>query len=174
MNRSQFFAELKRGNIRRLTVAYATAGSLLIAAAALLVETFAAAAQGMKLLVRSARKGLKRLLHSADYESEVFKGTSDFLAHPPHPGPSCVIVDVKMPGLNASQFSVPDALGNANVDGSLRPVLVNGFTPIIGESFTFLDYATLTGAFSGLNSGVCEWLHSCLPWRFSALPSRAH
>jgi hypothetical protein len=53
MNRSQFFAELKRGNIRRLTVAYATAGSLLIAAAALLVETFAAAAQGMKLLVRA-------------------------------------------------------------------------------------------------------------------------
>jgi len=48
----------------------------------------------------SVRKGLKRLLRSADYETELFEGASDFLAHPLHPGPSCVIVDVQMPGLN--------------------------------------------------------------------------
>jgi hypothetical protein len=53
MDLSQFFADLNRGNIRPLAVACATAGSLLIAAAALLVETFAAAAQGIKLLVRA-------------------------------------------------------------------------------------------------------------------------
>lgn len=52
----------------------------------------------------SVRKGLKRLLSSADYESEVFKSASDFLARPMHPGPSCVIVDVKMPGLNGIDF----------------------------------------------------------------------
>jgi len=52
----------------------------------------------------SLRKGLKRLLRSANYESEVFKSASDFLARPPHPGPACVIVDVQMPGLNGIDF----------------------------------------------------------------------
>jgi FixJ family two-component response regulator len=52
----------------------------------------------------SVRKGLKRLLSSADYESEAFKSASDFLARPTHPGPSCVIVDVQMPDLNGIDF----------------------------------------------------------------------
>lgn len=52
----------------------------------------------------SVRKGLKRLLHSANYESEVFNSASDFLARPPHAGPACVIVDVKMPHVNGIDF----------------------------------------------------------------------
>src|SRR4029453_10098079 len=52
----------------------------------------------------SVRKGLKRFLRSANYESEVFKSASDFLARPPHPGPACVIVDVQMPGINGIDF----------------------------------------------------------------------
>ena len=52
----------------------------------------------------SVRKGLKRLLRSADYESEVFKSATDFLNRPAHAGPTCVIVDVQMPGLNGLQF----------------------------------------------------------------------
>ena len=52
----------------------------------------------------SVRKGLKRLLTLAHYENEVFESASDFLTRPRHPGPSCVIVDVKMPGLNGIAF----------------------------------------------------------------------
>ena len=52
----------------------------------------------------SVRKSLKRLLGSADYENEVFKSAGDFLERPLHPGPSCVIVDVQMPGLNGIEF----------------------------------------------------------------------
>ena len=52
----------------------------------------------------SVRKGLKRLLQSASYESELFKSASEFLARPPHPGPACVIVDVKMPGVSGIDF----------------------------------------------------------------------
>jgi FixJ family two-component response regulator len=52
----------------------------------------------------SVRKGLKRLLASADYNSEVFASASDFLERPTHPGPSCVIVDVQMPGLSGIDF----------------------------------------------------------------------
>ena len=48
----------------------------------------------------SVRKGLARLLRSAGYKSEIFESASDFLARPPHSGPSCVIVDVQMPVLN--------------------------------------------------------------------------
>jgi len=48
----------------------------------------------------SVRKGLARLLRSAGYKSEIFESASDFLARPSHSGPSCVIVDVQMPGIN--------------------------------------------------------------------------
>jgi FixJ family two-component response regulator len=48
----------------------------------------------------SVRKGATRLLRSAGYKSEMFASASDFLARTPHPGPSCVIVDVRMPGLS--------------------------------------------------------------------------
>jgi FixJ family two-component response regulator len=48
----------------------------------------------------SIRKGLSRLLRATGYQSEIFSSAADFLARSPHPGPSCVIVDVRMPGLN--------------------------------------------------------------------------
>ena len=49
---------------------------------------------------RSVRKGLSRLLRSAGYKSEIFESASDFLKREQHAGPACVIVDVRMPGLN--------------------------------------------------------------------------
>ncbi len=52
----------------------------------------------------SVRKGLTRLLHSAGYESEVFPSASDFLGHNPYPGPACVVVDVRMPGLTGLEL----------------------------------------------------------------------
>ena len=48
----------------------------------------------------SVRKGVARLLRSAGYKSEVFASAADFLARSAHSGPSCIIVDVRMPGLN--------------------------------------------------------------------------
>ncbi|MGA7904984.1 MAG: response regulator [Terrimicrobiaceae bacterium] len=48
----------------------------------------------------SVRKGLTRLLLSADCFVEVFSSAADFLAREPHTGPACLILDVRMPGLN--------------------------------------------------------------------------
>ena len=48
----------------------------------------------------SVRKGVSRLLRSAGYPNEAFGSASDFLVRDQHPGPACVIVDVRMPGLN--------------------------------------------------------------------------
>jgi FixJ family two-component response regulator len=52
----------------------------------------------------SVRKGLTRLFRAAGYQHEIFESASDFLARPPHSGPSCVIVDVQMPVLNGMDF----------------------------------------------------------------------
>jgi len=38
----------------------------------------------------------------------------------------------------AGQFRVLNALGRADPNGYLTPVLLNGFTPEIGDSFTFI------------------------------------
>jgi FixJ family two-component response regulator len=48
----------------------------------------------------SVRKSLDRLLAASHYTIELFKSASEFLSRSAHPGPSCVVVDVKMPGLN--------------------------------------------------------------------------
>src|SRR6185503_5740114 len=48
----------------------------------------------------SVRKGVSRLLRSAGYNSEAFRSASDFLTREQHSGPACVIVDVRMPGIN--------------------------------------------------------------------------
>lgn len=48
----------------------------------------------------SVRKGVSRLLRSAGYKSEAFESASDFLARKQHSGPACLIVDVRMPGLD--------------------------------------------------------------------------
>ena len=52
----------------------------------------------------SVRKGVSRLLRSAGYRSEAFESASDFLAREQHSGPACVIVDVRIPGMNGMDF----------------------------------------------------------------------
>jgi FixJ family two-component response regulator len=52
----------------------------------------------------SVRRGLTRLLRSAGYKSETFESAAAFLVRPPHSGPSCVIIDVQMPGLNGIEL----------------------------------------------------------------------
>src|SRR6201984_899842 len=48
----------------------------------------------------SVRKGVSRLLRSAGYKHETFGSAADFLAREQYSGPACVIVDVRMPGVN--------------------------------------------------------------------------
>jgi len=52
----------------------------------------------------SMRRSVARLLDTAGYKTELFKSASDFLTRSVHPGPSCVIVDVRMPDLNGIDF----------------------------------------------------------------------
>jgi FixJ family two-component response regulator len=52
----------------------------------------------------SMRKAVGRLLESEDYAVEIFTGAREFLARVPHTGPSCVILDLNMPGLNGLEL----------------------------------------------------------------------
>jgi FixJ family two-component response regulator len=52
----------------------------------------------------SVRKGVSRLLRSAGYKCETFASATDFLAREEYPGPTCLIVDVRMPGLNGMEL----------------------------------------------------------------------
>ena len=52
----------------------------------------------------SMRKAIGRLLESEDYPIEMLTGSREFLARAPHTGPSCVILDLNMPGLNGLEL----------------------------------------------------------------------
>ena len=54
-------------------------------------------------------------------------------------------LSIHIGGAAAGQMSVLNIHGNANLGGFLDPVLVNGFVPEVGQSFTFLKYASFTG-----------------------------
>jgi len=69
---------------------------------------------------------------------------------------------IQIAGTNAADFSVLNILGNANLNGYLDPVLLSGFVPTIGDSFTFLNYTSLTGEFSHIrhqvfDNGMLQW-----------------
>jgi VPDSG-CTERM motif len=69
---------------------------------------------------------------------------------------------IQIAGMNTGDFSVLNVLGNANLNGFLDPVLLDGFVPSIGDSFIFLNYASLTGGFSHIlhpvfNNGTEQW-----------------
>lgn len=61
---------------------------------------------------------------------------------------------IQIAGMSPDQFSVLDVLGTANLSGHLDPVLLNGFVPTIGESFTFLDAGVVTGTLSIFNRNI--------------------
>jgi FixJ family two-component response regulator len=48
----------------------------------------------------SVRRSLARLVKTAGYDAEAFASVRDFLVRPPHDGPCCLVLDVRMPGLN--------------------------------------------------------------------------
>jgi FixJ family two-component response regulator len=52
----------------------------------------------------SMRRAIERLLESEDYSVELLTGAREFLAQVPHTGPSCVILDLNMPGLNGLEL----------------------------------------------------------------------
>jgi autotransporter-associated beta strand protein len=78
---------------------------------------------------------------------------------------------IQIAGRNTGQFSVLNVMENANLNGFLDPVLLNGFVPTIGQTFTFLDYASLTGEFSHIKHQVFD--NGMLQWSVIYEPNQA-
>jgi hypothetical protein len=75
---------------------------------------------------------------------------------------------IQIAGTSAGDFSVLNVLGTANLNGYLNPVLLGGFVPTIGDSFIFLNYASLTGELSRIqnevfNNGTERWVVTYQP-----------
>jgi FixJ family two-component response regulator len=66
----------------------------------------------------SVRKSLERLFRSAELKVECFESAQDFLNVKRHNGPSCIVLDVRMPGL--SGFDLQEALG---ASGFIIPII---------------------------------------------------
>jgi FixJ family two-component response regulator len=80
----------------------------------------------------AVRKSLKRLLSSADYDSEAFKSAGDFLSRVPHSGPSCLLVDVQMPGLNG--LALQEALIHRRREEQLVFITGHGDIPMCAQA----------------------------------------
>ena len=57
--------------------------------------------------------------------------------------------------------------GNCNLSGQLNPVLLNGFLPTVGETFTFLNYGAVNGTLFIFNPNIDNlpehWVISYFP-----------
>lgn len=53
----------------------------------------------------AVRKGLSRLLRTADFDSRSYESAQDFLDHVAYDLPDCVIVDLQMPGVSGLELN---------------------------------------------------------------------
>ena len=53
---------------------------------------------------QSVRRGLRRLCKSAGYATEMFASAEDYLAREIFRGATCLVLDVRMPGLNGLEL----------------------------------------------------------------------
>ncbi len=52
----------------------------------------------------SVRRSIGRLLRSKGLHAEAYPTTNDFLHHPLPPGPGCVVIDLRMPGIDGLEL----------------------------------------------------------------------
>ena len=52
----------------------------------------------------SVRKSLSRVISEAGYRVQAYASPGDFLARRPEPGPSCLVLDVRMPGITGLEL----------------------------------------------------------------------
>jgi len=76
----------------------------------------------------SVRKSVSRLLRAAELQAETFESAEDFLAMERYEGVGCIVLDVRMPGLNGPDLQ--DALIGANYPMPIIFVTGHGDIPM--------------------------------------------
>ena len=81
---------------------------------------------------QSVRKSLARLLDAAHYKTELFNSASEFLSRLAHPGASCIIIDVRMPGLTG--MDLQKALIESGREEQLVFITAHGDVPMCAQA----------------------------------------
>jgi FixJ family two-component response regulator len=81
---------------------------------------------------QSVRKSLARLLDAAQYKTELFNSASEFLSRSAHQGPSCIIIDVRMPGLTG--MDLQKALIDSGREEQLVFITAHGDIPMCARA----------------------------------------
>ncbi len=76
----------------------------------------------------SVLRGTARLMRSAGLSAETFSSAREFLRREPPEGPSCLVLDVKMPGL--SGFDLQEGLAKAKIDVPIVFITGHGNIPM--------------------------------------------
>ena len=71
---------------------------------------------------------------------------------------------------NSNEFGVLNVLGTADLSGRLDAVLLNGFVPAVGDSFTFLTYSAVSGTLFTSNRNIDSVAEH---WEISYFPTYA-
>jgi FixJ family two-component response regulator len=74
----------------------------------------------------SVRKGLARLVRAAGFDVETFASAREFLTRPRCDGPSCLVLDVRMPGLSGLDLQETLAIAGQRVS----IVFITGFPDV--------------------------------------------
>lgn len=94
------------------------------------------------------RASIQGLLKSEGLESQTFETAEEFLLHrKPHDGPSCLILDVRLPGLNGLDFQ--QQLKNAGFDIPIIFVTGHGDIPMTVKAMKSGAVEFLTKPFKG-------------------------
>lgn len=67
----------------------------------------------------AVRKGLSRLLRTADFDPRTYESAQDFLNHLANERPDCLIVDLQMPGVSGMELQAI-----LRRDGTHLPVII--------------------------------------------------
>ena len=74
----------------------------------------------------SVRKSLARLVRAAGFDVETFASAREFLTRPRYDGPSCLVLDVRMPGLSGLDLQETLAIAGQRVS----IVFITGFPDV--------------------------------------------
>jgi FixJ family two-component response regulator len=74
----------------------------------------------------SVREAIKRMLESVGLRARTFESTRAFLDRTPCPGPNCLVLDVRLPGVSGIEFQ--NELSKANIQ--IPVVFITGFGDI--------------------------------------------
>ena len=85
----------------------------------------------------AVRKSLARLVRAAGFDVETFASASEFLTRPRYDGPSCLVLDVRMPGLTG--LDLQETLATAGQPLSI--VFITGYPDVLAHVKAMKDGA---------------------------------